>query len=177
MKQETMISMADEFIEQNPNTNISPSLLRRILSKRRTWVCLFISVYALLLSFSWNLLHSILDWYNSTTSLDSSSSSGSFGWPALYASILFGAVFGLLSMAAALAIAIPATVVTWITVLVLLTFAGKPRKALVLEGRKITKDIAGFVIKIVIKEGNIVAVVCAVIGYFALVGRNGEEDS
>ncbi|KAF5196377.1 Pyrroline-5-carboxylate reductase [Thalictrum thalictroides] len=174
-EEETMKSMADESIEQNPNTNINPSILKRILSKRRTWVCLFISVYALLLSFSWNLLHSILDWYNSTTS--SSSGSGSFGWPALYASILFGAVFGLLSMAAAVAIAIPATVVTWITVLVLLTFAGKPRKALVLEGRNITKDIVGFVIKIVIKEGNVVAVICAVIGYFALVGRNGDEDS
>ncbi|KAF9601085.1 hypothetical protein IFM89_016058 [Coptis chinensis] len=80
------------------------------------------------------------------------------------------------SMAAALAIAIPATVVTWITVLVLLAFAGKPRRALVLEGRKITKDIVGFVIKIVIKEGNIVVAICVVIGYFALTGRKSRDD-
>ncbi|KAL5714870.1 hypothetical protein ACHQM5_016772 [Ranunculus cassubicifolius] len=65
------------------------------------------------------------------------SSTSSFGWPAIYASVLCGAVFGLLSMAAALAIAIPATVVTWITVLVLLTFAGKPRKAFVFEGMQL----------------------------------------
>ncbi|KAF9608593.1 hypothetical protein IFM89_010078 [Coptis chinensis] len=97
---------------------------------------------------------------------------------ALYDSVLFGAVFGLLSMAAALALAlaIPATVVTWITVLVLLAFVSKPRRALVLEGRKITKDIVGFVIKIVIKEGNIVAAVCVVIGYFVLTGRKSRDD-
>ncbi|XP_015381921.1 uncharacterized protein LOC102625436 [Citrus sinensis] len=83
-----------------------------------------------------------------------------------------GAVFGLLSMVAALAVAVPATLVIWITVLVLLAFFGKPRTSLVIEGRKITKEIIGFVFKILLKEGNAVAAVCAVLGYFALVRRN-----
>ena len=75
-----------------------------------------------------------------------------------------------------MAVAVPATLVTWITVLVLLTFFGKPRKTLVVEGRKITAEISGFVLKILLKEGNIVAAVCAVLGYFALVRRRGEAD-
>ena len=44
------------------------------------------------------------------------------------------------------------------------------------EGRKITAEISGFVLKILLKEGNIVAAVCAVLGYFALVRRRGEAD-
>ncbi|XP_042519396.1 uncharacterized protein LOC122093181 [Macadamia integrifolia] len=154
----------------------APSLLLRLMSKRRTWVCLFVLVYGLLFSSSWNLLRSILSWYYATISSSSPSSSSAFGWPALYASVLCGAVFGLLSMVAALAVAVPATLVTWITVLVLLTFCGKPRRSLVIEGRKITADIVGFAIKIVLREGNMVAAVCAVLGYFALVRRAGEDD-
>ncbi|KAH0656359.1 hypothetical protein KY285_031241 [Solanum tuberosum] len=72
-------------------------------------------------------------------------------------------------MVAALAVALPATLVTWITILVLLTFAGKPRRDLVLEGKKLTLDIIGFVIKTLIKEGNVVAALCAVLAYFVLV--------
>ncbi|KAE8075941.1 hypothetical protein FH972_014621 [Carpinus fangiana] len=102
-------------------------------------------------------------------------SSSASGWPAIYASVLLGAVFGLLSMVAALAVLVPATLVTWITVVVLLAFFGKPRRALVVEGRKITREIVGFVLKILLKEGNIVAAVCAVLGYFALVRRNSTE--
>ncbi|KAF2282360.1 hypothetical protein GH714_043979 [Hevea brasiliensis] len=102
--------------------------------------------------------------------------SASSGWPALYASVLLGAVFGLLSMVAALAVAVPATLVIWISVVVLLAFFGKPRRALVIEGRKITREILGFVFKILLKEGNVVAAVCAVLGYFALVRRNYEGD-
>ncbi|KAF3943508.1 hypothetical protein CMV_029943 [Castanea mollissima] len=106
----------------------------------------------------------------------SSSSSSSSGWPALYASVLLGAVFGMLSMVAALAVMVPATLVTWITVMVLLTFFGKPKRDLVVEGRMITKEIVGFLLKILLKEGNVVAAVCAVLGYFALVRRNNEGD-
>lgn len=79
-------------------------------------------------------------------------------------------------MVAALAVAVPATLVTWITVLVLLTFCGKPRRTLVVEGRMITAEITGFVLKILLKEGNVVAAICAVLGYFALVRRRGEVD-
>ena len=78
-------------------------------------------------------------------------------------------------MVAALAVLVPATLVTWITVVVLLAFFGKPRRALVVEGRKITREIGGFVLKILLKEGNVVAAVCAVLGYFALVRRNSTE--
>ncbi|XP_057796485.1 uncharacterized protein LOC131012583 [Salvia miltiorrhiza] len=143
----------------------SSALLLRLMSKRRTWVCLFVSVYTLLLFLSWNFLKSVLSWYE----FESAAASPSGNWAALYASLLLGAAFGVLSMVAALAVAVPATLVTWITVLVLLTFCGKPRKTLVVEGKKLTAEIIGFVVRVLIKEGNLVAAVCAVLGYFALV--------
>ncbi|XP_019193006.1 PREDICTED: uncharacterized protein LOC109187289 [Ipomoea nil] len=147
----------------------SSMILLRVMSKRRTWAFLFIFVYTLLLSISWNFLKSVLSWYESTSSATSS------GWPALYASVLLGVAFGLLSMVAALAVAVPATLVTWITVLVLLTFCGKPRRALVMEAKKLTAEISGFVFKVLIKEGNVVAALCAVLGYFALLRRNRDD--
>ncbi|XP_057507372.1 uncharacterized protein LOC130790447 [Actinidia eriantha] len=149
-------------------------LFLRLMSKRRTWVLLFVLAYTLLLSSSWNILKSILSWYESNSAAATPPTSSS-GWPALYASVALGAVFGLISMAASLAVAVPATVVTWITVLVLLAFCGMPRRALVVEGKKLTAEISGFVGKILIKEGNVVAAVCAVVGYFALVRRSREE--
>lgn len=93
----------------------------------------------------------------------------------MYASVALGVAFGILSVVAALAVAVPATLVTWITVLVLLTFCGKPRKALVFEGRKLTAEITGFVVKVLIREGNIVAALCAVIGYFAFVRKSKDN--
>lgn len=163
-----------EPLQQQENQSIISSMfLIKIMSKRRTWVFLFVSVYTILLSISWNFLKTVLSWYESTMS--NSSTSASAGWPALYASVLLGVAFGVLSMVAALAVAVPATLVTWITILVLLTFAGKPRRDLVLEGKKLTADITGFVVKVLIKEGNVVAAFCAVLGYFALVRRNKED--
>ncbi|BFG25181.1 hypothetical protein CerSpe_114550 [Prunus speciosa] len=140
------------------------------MSKRRTWVCLFVLVYAILLTSSWNFLKSILSWYK----LQAQPSASSYGWPALYASVLLGVVFGLLSMFAALAVMLPATLVTWITIVVMLAFFGKPRRTLVVEGRKITREIFVIVIKILLKEGNLVAAACAVLGYFALFRRSSE---
>ncbi|KAF7822983.1 pyrroline-5-carboxylate reductase [Senna tora] len=105
------------------------------------------------------------------------SQSSSSSWPALYVSVLLGFVFGVLSMVAALAVVVPAVLVTWITIVVMLAFFGKPRRALVVEGRKITKEILSFVIKILLKEGNAVAAVCAVLGYFALLRRNTSSNS
>ncbi|KAE8730333.1 Integrator complex subunit [Hibiscus syriacus] len=154
-----------------PPPSSSYALFLTIMSKRRTWVFLFVLVYAILLVSSWNSLKSILSWYK----YQSRSSSPSSCWPALYASVLLGAVFGLLSMVAALAVAVPATLVTWITIVVLLAFFGKPKRTLVLEGRKITIEIASFVFKILLKEGNLVAAVCAVLGYFAFVRKNSGE--
>lgn len=160
--------------EQDAPPSASYMLFLRIMSKRRTWVCIFVLVYAILLISSWNFLKSILSWYKLQAE-PSSSSSASYGWPALYASVLLGAVFGLLSMVAALAVMVPATLVTWIAIVVLLAFFGKPRKALVVEGRKITREIVGFLFKILLKEGNIVAALCAILGYFALFRRNSSE--
>lgn len=164
--------------QQQNESIISSIFFFKIMSKRRTWVILFISVYAILLSISWNFLKSVLSWYESTISANSSNPtiSVSSGWPALYASVLLGVAFGVLSMVAALAVALPATLVTWITILVLLTFAGKPRRDLVLEGKKLTRDITGVVVKILIKEGNVVAAFCGVLAYFVLlVTRNKQQ--
>ncbi|XP_022148023.1 uncharacterized protein LOC111016811 [Momordica charantia] len=164
--------MADNK-EEDPETAPPPfySLFMRVMSKRRTWVCLFVLVYALILSSSWNFLASILSWYKSQVGV----SSASFGWPAIYASLLLGAVFGVLSMVAALAVMVPATLVTWITIVVLLYFFGKPRRALVVEGRKITREIFGVVLRILLKEGNVVAAVCALLGYFALFRKTNDS--
>ncbi|KAJ1389754.1 hypothetical protein SESBI_38010 [Sesbania bispinosa] len=161
--------------EEEPSSSMqmqppsSYTLLLNIMSKRRTWVCLFLLVYGTLLVSSWNFLKSMLSWYK----LQAQSSTSS-GWPALYASVLLGTVFGMLSMVAALVVMIPAVLVTWITIVVLLAFFGKPKRTLVVEGRKITGEIFSFVIKILLKEGNVVAALCAVLGYFALVRRNGQ---
>ncbi|KAL3821467.1 hypothetical protein ACJIZ3_007372 [Penstemon smallii] len=162
-------------IEAEPSSSSPPQiqenpmpLFLRLISKRRTWVCLFVFVYTILLSLSWNLLKSVLTWYE----FESFSS----GFPAFYASVVLGLAFGVLSMVAALAVAVPATLVTWITVLVLLTFCGKPRKTLVVEGKKLTAEIIGFVAKVLIREGNFVAAVCAILGYFALVRKNKAGD-
>ncbi|XP_059663160.1 uncharacterized protein LOC132308895 [Cornus florida] len=171
MAEEKEAQIRGNFYETPPSSS-SSMLLIRLMSKRRTWVCLFVVVYTILLSSTWNLLKSILSWYESASSVPSSSSSG---WPALYASVLLGAVFGLLSIGAALAVVVPATLVTWITVLVLLTFCGKPRSAVVVEAKKLTAEMSGFVVKILIKEGNVVAALCAVLGYFALVRNHKEE--
>ncbi|XVF39243.1 hypothetical protein PTKIN_Ptkin01aG0019800 [Pterospermum kingtungense] len=155
----------------SPSPSSSYTLFLKIMSKRRTWVFLFVLVYGILLDSSWNFIKSIVSWYKQQAQTSSSAS----GWPALYASVLLGSVFGLLSMVAALAVAVPATLVTWITVLVLLTFFGKPKRTLVVEGRKITREILGFVFKILLKEGNLVAAVCAVLGYLALVRKNSGD--
>ncbi|XP_061352158.1 uncharacterized protein LOC133297108 [Gastrolobium bilobum] len=148
--------------EATPTLPSSYVLLLRIMSKRRTWVCIFVLVYGLLLTCSWNFLNSMISWYK----LQAESSTS--WWPALYASVLLGTYFGLFSMVAALAVVVPAVLVTWIAIVVLLAFFGKPKRALVIEGRKITMEILSFVMKVLIKEGKAVAAVCAVLGYFAL---------
>ncbi|KAK7290894.1 hypothetical protein RIF29_05661 [Crotalaria pallida] len=96
-------------------------------------------------------------------------------WHSLYVSVLVGTVFWVLSMVAALAMVIPAVLYTCIAIVVLLSFFGKPRWALVVEGRKITREIIGVAMRGLLKEGNVVAVVFSVLGYFVLVRRNGGE--
>ncbi|CAL5093871.1 unnamed protein product [Urochloa decumbens] len=151
------------------------SLLLRALSRRRTWVALFLAVYAALLCSSWSLLTSVRAWYYSASA---SSAAALPAWrAALYASVMYGAVFGLLSMGAALAVAAPAMLVTWITVLVLLAFAGRPRRSLVAEGRRATRDIAGLALRVLLREGNAVAALCAAASFVALLlGRRDDGD-
>ncbi|KAL2515626.1 hypothetical protein Fot_29597 [Forsythia ovata] len=55
-------------------------------------------------------------------------------------------------LALLLVFAVRTTVVTWITVLVLLAFAGKRRRVLAKESRKITSDMVMFLVQIVLKE-------------------------
>lgn len=75
-------------------------------------------------------------------------------------------------MVAATAVAVPAVMVIWISVVVLLAFFGKPRRVLVVEGRKITRQVVGFVFKVLLKEGNVVAAFCAVLAYLLLIRRD-----
>ncbi|CAN4117537.1 unnamed protein product [Withania somnifera] len=152
--------------KQELTSSSSSMFLLNLMSKRRTWVFLFLTVYTILLSLSWNFLNSLVSWYESTLTPASPSSS------ALYASMVLGLAFGVLSIVAALVVVVPATIVTWISVLVLLTFAGKGRRDLVMEGKKLTGEIMGFVVKVLVREGNLVAVICALLAYFALVRRN-----
>ncbi|XP_074276105.1 uncharacterized protein LOC141599876 [Silene latifolia] len=155
--------------EEEQVINQKHKLLIRIGSKRRTWVAVFILVYGIIFYFSWNLLQTILTWHK--TSVSSATS------PAMvvYAAVMLGLVFGVMSMAAAFAVAMPAMVVTWITILVLLAFFGKSRRDLVVEGKKLTAEISGILIKILIKEGNFVAALCAVLGYFMLLRNRPDE--
>ncbi|THU53333.1 hypothetical protein C4D60_Mb10t13300 [Musa balbisiana] len=147
-------------------------LLVRVMTKRRTWICLFLLFYTLLLYCCWSLLLATHSWYNAAASFSSS------WWPTLYASVLYGGLFGLLSMGVALPVAVPATLVTWSTVLVLLAFAGKPWRALVMDGWRITADISAVALKILVRESNLVTGVCAGLSFVALLlsSRRGEHD-
>ncbi|XP_061953631.1 uncharacterized protein LOC133676075 [Populus nigra] len=62
----------------------------------------------------------------------------------------FGSAFlvsGVLLLSTLLVVAARATVLTWITVLVLLAFSGKRRRVLVQQGRKITADVVMYLIR------------------------------
>lgn len=173
--------MADQEAAEPGPSSWPPwtSLLLRAMSKRRTWAALFLAVYAALLSSSWSLLASVRAWYYAAAGGAAAAHPAASAWPAaLYASVMYGAVFGLLSMGAALAVAAPAMLVTWITVLVLLAFAGKPRRSLVAEARRATADIARLALRVLLCEGNAVAAVCAVASFAALLfGRRDDADA
>lgn len=57
--------------------------------------------------------------------------------------------------------AVRTTIVTCITVVVLLAFAGKRHQVLVKEGRKITSDVAMYLVEVLVKERSLVAFACA----------------
>ncbi|KAK6920641.1 hypothetical protein RJ641_014319 [Dillenia turbinata] len=75
---------------------------------------------------------------------------------------------GVVLVAILVVVAIRATMVAGITVLVLLSFVGKRRKILVQEGQKITADVAGYLVKIVFKEKGLIAFACAILSLAAI---------
>ncbi|KAK4438555.1 hypothetical protein Salat_0190000 [Sesamum alatum] len=68
-----------------------------------------------------------------------------------------------LLLAVLVVFAVRTTIVTWITVMVLLAFAGKRRRVLAREGRKITSDVAMYLVQVLLKDKGLVAFVCATI--------------
>ena len=139
-------------------------IITAVPQRRRTWVALFLAAYAILIAFCWRLLQFVSSWYDSEAALKRP-------LPEIYVSALYGTLFGLLAMGAALAVALPAMVVTWIAVLVLLACAGKSRRQLVRDGRLATRDIVGVAARVLVREGKLVAVACAVGSFFALLYR------
>ncbi|PQQ17582.1 hypothetical protein Pyn_12904 [Prunus yedoensis var. nudiflora] len=70
-------------------------------------------------------------------------------------------VLGALMVLALLVITARATMMAWITVLVLLTFAGNRRRVLVRRGKLITADVAIYLFPVVMKERGLLAVAFA----------------
>ncbi|XP_008237833.1 PREDICTED: uncharacterized protein LOC103336555 [Prunus mume] len=77
--------------------------------------------------------------------------------------VLLLPVLGALMVLALVVIAARATMMAWITVLVLLTFAGNHRRVLVRRGKLITADVAIYLFRVIIKERGLLAVACATI--------------
>ncbi|MFS7910866.1 hypothetical protein Hanom_Chr02g00111241 [Helianthus anomalus] len=70
-------------------------------------------------------------------------------------------VVGVVLIVGLVVVLVRTTIVTWITVLVMLRFAGKRRRVLVVEGWKISGDVVMHLLKVLVKERSIVAVACA----------------
>ncbi|XP_023530771.1 uncharacterized protein LOC111793221 [Cucurbita pepo subsp. pepo] len=86
-------------------------------------------------------------------------------------------IVGLLVVAGVAVVAARATMVAWITVLVLLAFAGNRRRVLVKQGRQITADVAMYLGAVLVKERGLVAVAFAAVLSFVAVVRSMEIDS
>ncbi|MED6218180.1 hypothetical protein PIB30_024505 [Stylosanthes scabra] len=68
------------------------------------------------------------------------------------------------AVASVMVLALRATMVTWVTVLVLVSFAGNRRKILVQQGRRITVDVALNLISIIFRsQKGLFALACATI--------------
>uniref|UniRef100_A0A9I9E789 Uncharacterized protein n=1 Tax=Cucumis melo TaxID=3656 RepID=A0A9I9E789_CUCME len=85
-------------------------------------------------------------------------------------------ILGLLAVAGVALMAARATMVAWITVLVLLAFAGNRRRVLVKHGRKITADVAMYLASVMVKERGLLAVAFAALFSFVAVARSTEID-
>ncbi|PSS07740.1 Zinc transporter 7 like [Actinidia chinensis var. chinensis] len=84
----------------------------------------------------------------------------SISWSILNTSVF--PITGAFILAVFVVVAARATVVAWITVLVLLAFTGKRRRVLAAQGRKITAEVAMYLVEVVLKERG-AAVTCATI--------------
>ncbi|KAK1427667.1 hypothetical protein QVD17_16359 [Tagetes erecta] len=71
--------------------------------------------------------------------------------------------FGIVLIVGLVVVLVRATIVTWITVLVMLRFVGKRRRVLVVEGRKISGDVVVHLLKVFVKERSVVVVACATV--------------
>ncbi|KAM3381164.1 hypothetical protein P3S68_006737 [Capsicum galapagoense] len=83
----------------------------------------------------------------STTTIIFSSTAAVF--PFIFAAIVVGGF---------ILLAVRTAIVAWITVLVLLAFAGKRRRVLAKDGKKITSEVVVYVANEVIKEKGFVAI-------------------
>lgn len=72
-------------------------------------------------------------------------------------------VLGIVLIVALVVVLVRTTIVTWIAVLVMLRFAGKRRRVLVVEGWKISGDVAVNLLKVLVKERSVVVVACATV--------------
>ncbi|KAI3820722.1 hypothetical protein L1987_08270 [Smallanthus sonchifolius] len=72
-------------------------------------------------------------------------------------------VAGVLMVGGLLVVMARATMVTLITVLVMLACAGKRRRVLAVEGRKISSEVVIHLFKVVVKERSLVVVACGAI--------------
>ncbi|PIN14878.1 hypothetical protein CDL12_12491 [Handroanthus impetiginosus] len=102
------------------------------------------------------LLFFLISFYVLLSLTDRTTSSSSY-----YASVL--PILLAIFLALLIIFAVRTTIVTWITVMVLLAFAGKRRRVLVKEGRKITSDVTMYLAQVVVKERSLVAFACATV--------------
>ncbi|KAJ6374362.1 hypothetical protein OIU78_029972 [Salix suchowensis] len=113
-----------------------PMLSRTTSSSRTTTLLLlFLLILSLLVSFC----AAVCSFYASTAN------TGGLNWAGLFGPVVLFS--GILLSLALLVVAARATVLTWITVVVLLAFAGRRRRVLVQQGRKITADVIMYLIR------------------------------
>ncbi|XP_078433248.1 uncharacterized protein LOC144704637 [Wolffia australiana] len=130
--------------------------------RRRTWAALFLAAYAALMAATWRHLRPSC-WYESDAA--------TWPWPEVRAAAALGGLFALLSLAAAVAVALPAMIVAWVVVLVLLACAGKSRPQLLRHGRRATVDIAATAAGLILHEGKLVVAACAAASLLSLLYR------
>ncbi|KAI3892418.1 hypothetical protein MKX03_012636 [Papaver bracteatum] len=148
--------MANQFLSGKTSSSSAAATLLSLV---------IISVYSLSLYCN-NGRNSAMPFSSSSSIWQASDNSTAITGCLLIVIIMIG-ITGLLVVAAR------ATLVTWITVLVLLAFvAGKRRKSLVREGRKITTDITVYAMKnILLKDKSIIAITLGILSFIVLILR------